>query len=173
MDTDAKEPKAPLTTGDLARHTGNTLRTVRFYEEAGILRPVRASGGRRLYTAADLERLQLITDLRELDLSLEEIRRILELRANCADAPALAERFGRVLGEQLERTERRLNALRRLQGELSAALERLAPCRTCDVGPGTEACATCEVATGEATPRIMRVVVGAGHGAPDPASHGE
>jgi DNA-binding transcriptional MerR regulator len=157
---DGNAPKASLTTGDLARRTGNTLRTVRFYEEAGILRAARAPGGRRLYTPADLERLQLITDLRELDLSLDEIRRLLELREGCADAPELAERFARVLAEQFERAQRRLAALRRLQGEFAATLELLERCKTCKNGPGTEACATCDVANGEATPRIMRVVVG-------------
>jgi len=54
-----------LSTGDMARLTGNTLRTVRFYEEAGILHPERRStGGHRLFTHAELERLQLISDLR-------------------------------------------------------------------------------------------------------------
>lgn len=165
MNSDGKGPRAPLTTGDLARRTGNTLRTVRFYEEAGILRPVRAPGGRRLYTPADLERLQLITDLRELDLSLDEIRRFLALREGCADAPELAERFGRVLGEQLERAERRLAALRRLQAEFAATLAVLEHCRTCPAG-GVESCATCEVATGRDAPRVMRVIVGGDGSAP-------
>jgi MerR family Zn(II)-responsive transcriptional regulator of zntA len=160
--TDESGRGAALTTGDLARRTGNTLRTVRFYEEAGILRPARAPGGRRLFTAADLERLQLITDLRELDLPLDEIRKLLELREGCADGAELASRFGEVLSDQLAKAERRVVALRRLQEDLGSALEVLDICRRCEGGPGTERCTTCEVATGEGAPRVMRVVVGGG-----------
>ena len=103
-----------------------------------------------------------VADLRELDLSLDEIRRLLALREGCADAPEMAVRFGDVLATQLERTERRLAALKRLQVEFAATLEILKRCRTCGTGPGTEACAHCDVATGGEAPRIMRVVVGGG-----------
>lgn len=162
MNTDGNGPRETLTTGDLARRTGTTLRTVRFYEEAGILRPARAPGGKRLFSAADLERLQLITDLRELDLPLDEIRTLLHLRDGATGAPELAERFGRLLSEQLVRAERRVTALRRLQEDLAAALRALEACRTCDAGPGAEKCLTCDVAIGLSAPRAMRVVMGGG-----------
>ena len=65
---------AALSSGDLARATGNTVRTIRFYEEEGLLRPAEVSeGGHRRYTEEDLERLRLIIDLRELGLALCEI----------------------------------------------------------------------------------------------------
>src|SRR5512135_1014731 len=52
------------TTGEMARLSDNTLRTVRFYEEAGIIRPVgRTEGGHRLFERAELDRLLLVSDL--------------------------------------------------------------------------------------------------------------
>ncbi len=62
---------AVFSSGDLARATGNTVRTIRFYEEEGLLMPaVVSGGGHRRYTEDDLERLRLIGDLREIGLSL-------------------------------------------------------------------------------------------------------
>lgn len=162
--SDASSPKASgatLSTGDLARRTGTTLRTVRFYEEAGMLKPsALGKGGRRLYTEADLLKLALITDLRELDLSLDEIKGLLQLRDGCADAPQLAERFTQALAEQLERTQRRLAALQRLGAEFSAALQVLGACRSCDTRLHSHSCNQCEVVAREETPRIIKIVVG-------------
>ena len=151
-----KRPKS-LTTGDLARRTGTTLRAVRFYEEAGILCPHRASSGRREYSEADAVRLQLIADLRELDLSIEEIKRFLELRDGCETAPDLAARLRPLISDQLERTHRRLAALRRLETEFVGTLELLGSCRSCEKPLADTACAGCGVMAH--APRLMRVVV--------------
>ena len=68
-----------LTTGDMARLSSNTLRTVRFYEEAGLLSPVqRTDGGHRLFPQSELRKLQLVSDLRAAGFSLEEIREMIE-----------------------------------------------------------------------------------------------
>lgn len=151
-----------LSSGDLARRTGTTVRTVRFYEEAGMLKPAAVGkGGRRLYTEAELERLALITDLRELDLSLEEIRDLLRMREDCANAPELAERFATVLMEKLDQTQRRLQALLRLREEFSAALRTLGSCRSCDSTFNADhPCGSCEMVGRDETPRIIKVLVG-------------
>lgn len=163
----SEENGATLSTGDLARRTGTTLRTVRFYEEAGLLEPSHvAKGGRRLYTEGDLERLTLIADLRELALSLDEIKELLRIREGCATAPELAEKFGSALNQQLERTQQRLSALMRLQGEFSAALAALTPCRSCSAPIAHHACGACGVVSKSETPRIMKVVVGSAEHAP-------
>jgi DNA-binding transcriptional MerR regulator len=79
--------RADFSSGDLARATGHTVRTVRHYEEAGLLVPSEVSdGGHRRYTEDDLERLRLIVDLREVGLSLCEIKSIL----SCGPAPHAA-----------------------------------------------------------------------------------
>lgn len=154
--------EATLSTGDLARRTGTTLRTVRFYEEAGMLKPTAVGkGGRRLYTERDLAKLALIADLRELDLSLDEIKGLLQIRDGCIDAPQLAERFEKALAEQLERTQRRLAALQRLGDEFAAALHVLGgACRSCATPLQRHACSACDVMTREETPRIIKVLVG-------------
>jgi DNA-binding transcriptional MerR regulator len=144
-----------LSSGDLARATGNTVRTIRFYEEEGLLKPAGVSdGGHRRYTEDDLERLRLISDLRELGLSLCEIRSILELRAGCQNAAEFAIRFQQVLAGHLEQAQKRLERLRRVKKELYDALtslqERLS-------SSGVEQC-PCQVAEAEGTPRIVRIL---------------
>src|SRR5512142_1707731 len=110
---------ADLSSGDLARSTGNTVRTIRFYEEEGLLKPAEVSeGGHRRYTEDELERLRLITDLRELGLALCEIRSILELRSGCHTAAEFAMRFQEVLTGHLEEAQRRLERLQRVKKEL-------------------------------------------------------
>jgi DNA-binding transcriptional MerR regulator len=64
--------------GDLAREFGVTLRTLRFYEDRGLLRPQRR-GTVRLYTRADRTRLKLIQLAKTLGFSLTEAKQLIEL----------------------------------------------------------------------------------------------
>ncbi|MFF7380876.1 MerR family transcriptional regulator [Streptomyces massasporeus] len=65
--------------GELAGRADATVKTVRFYSDQGLLpEAARSSGGHRRYGPQALERLQLISSLRTLDLSLPEVRRILD-----------------------------------------------------------------------------------------------
>jgi DNA-binding transcriptional MerR regulator len=147
--------QADLSSGDLARATGHTVRTIRFYEEEGLLKPaVVSDGGHRRYTEEDLERLRLIGDLRELGLSLCEIRSILEIRSGCHTAAEFAIRFQEVLAGHLEQAQRRLERLKRVQRELYDAMaslqERLS-------SAGVEQC-PCAVAEAAGAPRIVKVL---------------
>lgn len=147
--------RAELSSGDLARATGNTVRAIRFYEEEGLLRPaVVSEGGHRRYTAEDLERLELINDLRELGLSLREIRSVLEIRAGCHTAAEFAVRFQQVLAGHLEQAQRRLDRLRRVKKELLEALATLS------AGLSAEAADRCPCSVAEVAhaPRIVRVL---------------
>lgn len=72
--------------GEVAEAVGLSLRTIRYYEEAGLAIPSgRSAGGFRLYTDVDVERLRLIKNLKPLDLSIEEMRDLLTTRDRLAD----------------------------------------------------------------------------------------
>src|SRR5260370_470389 len=63
-----------LTVGELARRTGLPVRTLHHYDAIGLVRPsLRTEPGHRLYTPADVARLQQVVSLRQLGFSLEEI----------------------------------------------------------------------------------------------------
>ena len=149
--------KAELSSGDLARATGNTVRTVRFYEEEGLLKPsVVSEGGHRRYRREDLDRLRLILDLRELGLSICDIRAFLDLRAGCSSVAEFAVRFREVLLCHLERAEARLESLRRVKRELRDALAGLQQALPQDLA---EAC-PCAVAAaaGAGSARIVKLL---------------
>ncbi|MFG2363456.1 MerR family transcriptional regulator [Streptomyces mirabilis] len=78
-----------LTIGELARATGLTVRTIRYWSDEGALPPVaRSSGGYRLYDAASVARLELIRTLRELGLGLDDVRKVLAGETTVAEVAA-------------------------------------------------------------------------------------
>jgi DNA-binding transcriptional MerR regulator len=67
--------------GEVAERVGLSLRTVRYYEEMGLITPQqRTGGGFRLYTDENIERLLLIKQMKPLGFSVQEMRGLLETR---------------------------------------------------------------------------------------------
>jgi DNA-binding transcriptional MerR regulator len=67
--------------GEVAGRVGLSFRTIRYYEEMGLVAPSgRTKGGFRLYTEADVERLVLVKAVRPLRMNLEDTREMLEAR---------------------------------------------------------------------------------------------
>ena len=78
-----------LTIGELARATGLTVRTIRYWSDEGVLVPVtRSTGGYRLYDASCAARLELIRTLRELGLGLDDVRKVLDGERTVAEVAA-------------------------------------------------------------------------------------
>ncbi len=104
--------------GELARRTGLTVRALHHYDEIGLLRPsLHTESGHRLYTAVDVARLQRILSLRQIGLSLEEVR-------DCLDRPGFAPI--EVLRLHVARLRERIAAEQRLRDRLqgiAASLE--------------------------------------------------
>ncbi|WP_374201743.1 MerR family transcriptional regulator [Blastococcus sp. KM273129] len=72
-----------LQIGQVAERTGLSLRTIRWYEEEGLVVPTsRTDGGFRLYSDADVARLELIKRMKPLGFALEEMRELLGLLAD-------------------------------------------------------------------------------------------
>jgi DNA-binding transcriptional MerR regulator len=119
----------PLKIGDVARRVGTTPRTIRYYEEIGLLAPAgdRPSGRHRAYGEADVDRLREILRFKDLlGVSLEQLR---ELMAAEDARAALREEFHRtedparreeLLREALGHLERQLGLVRARRAELDA-----------------------------------------------------
>jgi DNA-binding transcriptional MerR regulator len=159
-DADIGEDSALLTTGEMARRSSNTLRTVRFYEEEGILRPVRRTeGGHRLFDRRELDRLMLVTDMRAAGLSLDEIKQILEVKQNAASGGEASKIAISLLARRIEELRGKLAVLARLQDDLTQTTDIMAACVTCDGTRFPSRCDTCSVITSQVTlPRSMRVL---------------
>ncbi|MCW2682583.1 MAG: transcriptional regulator, MerR family [Blastococcus sp.] len=77
-----------LQIGQVAERTGLSLRTIRFYEENGLVPPTeRTTGGFRLYSDDDVARLEVIKRMKPLGFTLEEMQELLTLLAELSAAP--------------------------------------------------------------------------------------
>ncbi|WP_351231251.1 heavy metal-responsive transcriptional regulator [Streptomyces sp. NPDC002133] len=113
-----------MRTGELAAASGLTAKTIRFYEDAGLLpEPPRTPGGYRDYPPQSAHRLAFIRDAQSAGLTLAEIRSILTLRdsgeAPCAHVTDLIE-------QHLADIERRMAELRKTRTALRGLAQRAA-----------------------------------------------
>jgi DNA-binding transcriptional MerR regulator len=125
-----------LRIGELAKRVGTTPRTIRYYEEIGILPSEgdRQSGRHRLYDERDVQRLSDALRLKELlGVSLDELRELLEaeetraaLREEWHHADPGAERRREMLGESRRLIDLQLALVRRRRDEIAALEEELA-----------------------------------------------
>lgn len=135
-----------LTTGEMARLSGTTLRTVRFYESEGLITSrVREDGSHRKFPERELAKLQLISDLRDAGLSLQEIKELIALKAGCPNAAKAADDMTANLCERADELQRRICTLQRVHAELSSFLQMLRVCRTCTHPEFPKRCGECEV----------------------------
>jgi DNA-binding transcriptional MerR regulator len=110
--------------GHLSRRTGVKVPTVRYYEQMGLLEaPERSGGNQRRFGKKELERLAFIRHARDLGLTIDSIRQLIDLSGHadrpCADADRIAK-------EQLASVRERIARLQKLEKEL----ERIATCCT-------------------------------------------
>ena len=86
------DPIGNCSIGDLAREFDVTPRTIRFYEDEGLLSP-RREGSRRIYSKRDQVRLKLILRGKRLGFSLADVREMLELYDSAPDERQQLEKF--------------------------------------------------------------------------------
>ncbi len=110
--------------GDVARETGLTVDAIRYYEKEQLLqRPPRTTGGYRLFSAQDIERVEFIRRVQGLGFSLGEIRDLLVLRGGSVEA---CSRVRGVLEQKLVKVRHHMYELKKLEDELKKAV------RACD-----------------------------------------
>ncbi|WP_243375511.1 MerR family transcriptional regulator [Microvirga solisilvae] len=106
-----------FTIGDLAREFGVTLRTLRFYEDRGLLSP-RRDGTARIYDARDRERLSVILKGKQLGFTLTEIRAMLA-EERSGNGPAMNLKLS------LDQVEDQIRHLEQQKIEIEEALKEL------------------------------------------------
>ncbi|RME41541.1 MAG: heavy metal-responsive transcriptional regulator [Caldilineae bacterium] len=110
----------PLRIGQLAQASGVAAKTIRYYEEAGLLPPpLRAENGYRLYTAEDVRRLRFVRNARALGFSLAELREVLAMRDQ-GQAPCI--HVVELLHDKVAEIETRIRQLQTLRRDLQDLL---------------------------------------------------
>ena len=108
-----------LTISEVRELTGLTARTIRYYEEVGLLPGVRRrAGGRRVYGRDEVERLGFITRLKALGLALGEIKDLNAVYAIGGSTHDMLRRLDELLSRHESDLEERVTALEGLQGEI-------------------------------------------------------
>jgi DNA-binding transcriptional MerR regulator len=141
--TSPSEPRSEsLRIGDVARLVGTTPRTIRYYEEIGLLpeAPARPSGQHRIYTHTEVERMREVMRLKDLlGVSLEELKTLLtaeearaevraQLRRDDVDPRRRRELLSEALGHldrQLALVRHRASELEKLENELGETRKRV------------------------------------------------
>jgi DNA-binding transcriptional MerR regulator len=129
-----------LAIGEVARRSGFTVKALRFYERRGLLPPSgRRPSGYRLYSEADLHRLEFIRQAKALGLTLEAIRELV-LAARRPGGASARTRLLRMLEERIAQTTHQIATLTRLRKELERRRRALARPPHGDPGRGYCTC---------------------------------
>lgn len=123
-----------LSIGALAKASGVTTPTIRYYEEIGLIPKARRSpSGQRYYEDADLSRLTFIRQCRDFGFGIEQVRLLLDLsisrERDCIETRDLAQ-------AHLDEVRRKLDELRALEERLAGFVRRCDD--ACAGGPGTD-----------------------------------
>lgn len=122
------EPDNLVRIGEIARTYGVTLRTLRFYEDKGLIKPKR-EGSARLYSPVDLKRLQLILLGRKVGFSLREVKQMLDLYdpagTNIKQLRFTAEKGERQLGRLIKQRALLDESIQELQNALEFTRSKL------------------------------------------------
>lgn len=112
--------------GELAQKAGVTPRTIRYYENLGLLGPSEREGkGFRYYTEAELARLRKIDALKALGLSLEEIGSIIDLFFEEPTMLQGKQKLVEILQAHLQETDEKIEALAQFRSELQANIAKI------------------------------------------------
>lgn len=108
------------TIGEIAKSCNVTVRTVQYYHERGILIPNTFSeGGRRMYSEDDLKKLKLICLLRNIGLSIDDIKNILKDNPNNTDISFLLNEHAYLLKNEIFECKQKLHTIEYLLNELA------------------------------------------------------
>ncbi len=132
--------------GDLAAKAGVTPRTIRYYEELGIVEPEeRTGGGFRLYSESQLRRLQIVQSFKDLGFGLDRIREFFNLKNGAEFGGGVARALVEHLVEQERHIDDRISQYTLMKERNKKAIEILNGCLCCKVKACERDCHHCEV----------------------------
>jgi MerR family Zn(II)-responsive transcriptional regulator of zntA len=149
--------------GEFAKQAGVSVRAIRYYEELGLIRPEKRSpGGFRLYGSESHTRLAVINFLKEMGLSLNEVRDILLAKKASGGDKSTVAFLLKIFGEKLQMLESKIDALTTMKTELVNAIRILRSCENCgrEVLLDALSCGDCaSLAAKEKVPDTLHVIL--------------
>ena len=134
-----------LKIGEVAELLKTTVRTVRHYEDEGLLESHRTDGGTRLYSEQHVNRLKAILHLVENGFSLEVIRLIGNAREKCNTGDESSKKVSAIIENTIDDLNEQIGNLETLKAELTAAKKQIKKCTGCENSPSSKGCPECPV----------------------------
>lgn len=115
-----------ISIGDLAREIGLTTRTLRYYEEMGIMPPPRRQeGGIRVYAPAEVRKLRFILKLKELGLTIKEMQELDAAYAEARETDRIIPRLVEMLDTHINSIDEKMQKLGSLRKEIVDYRQRM------------------------------------------------
>jgi DNA-binding transcriptional MerR regulator len=131
--------------GEVAELLGTTPRALRFYEEEGLVGARRSAGGTRLYSDGDIARFRAILRLVRAGIPLAMIRDLATARVRHATGEQAGQSVHAMLAGLQAKAREQIDALTKLETELSRAARTLEGCFECANPPSRSGCPECPV----------------------------
>ncbi len=143
--TPADQARPVYKIGEAAERLGTTPRTLRFYEEQGMLNPFRTARGTRLYSEDDIARLRVIQHLVRLDVPLRTVHELAVARPESRSGNEASHKVFSLLKELREDVERKKQECEDALHQISTALILVEQCFGCRKKPTLQSCKRCPV----------------------------
>jgi DNA-binding transcriptional MerR regulator len=134
-----------LKIGELAADLCTTPRTIRFYEELGLISPARTEGGTRFYASHDAKRLRIALRLAHLGFPLENVAELAHARENCATGAEASTQVLDLIEVMREKACEMLAGLEAVERDLERAGVLIRQCADCPNRPNRRDCPHCPV----------------------------
>ncbi|VAX14331.1 hypothetical protein MNBD_GAMMA24-63 [hydrothermal vent metagenome] len=144
--------------GEVAERLNTTPRTLRFYEEQGMLMPFRTAKGTRLYSDDDVARLRVIQHLVRLDVPLRTVHELAVARPDSRSGDEASHKVFELLNELRSDVEKKKQECENAQQQISAALQLVEQCFGCRNKPTLQGCKGCSVAKKINNSRLFHLI---------------
>jgi len=131
--------------GDVADALGTTIRAIRYYEEEGLVTPLRSEGGTRLYSQPHMGRLRAILRLTENGYPLVVIKMLAETRQQYRTGNDSQQAISEQLGEMIEGIHAQIKQLQDLGKLIGATQATVQQCAGCKNEPTSKGCPECPI----------------------------
>ena len=117
---------SPVQIGELAKHLGITTRTIRYYEEIGLMpTPDRLDSGIRVYTKPEVLRLKFILKLKELGITLAEMQELSDLYDSTQKQHSVMPRLVKILDGHIAKIDQKMSRIAALRYDLAQYREKI------------------------------------------------
>lgn len=144
--------------GAIAKRLGTTPRTLRFYEEQGLVHPRRTSGGTREYDEENEARFSALLALTRLGFSLENLAQLAGIRSASRTGNEASHEVAEKLQIMDSDLRQQARAIAKQREDIKRAQEFLLGCHGCRRRPTRTECDRCSISPGREGIEVLRVV---------------